>query len=152
LRPPALDELGLVGALRQRALQYGAGGIYQTADGTQAGDPHLSVSVIAPDVLPPLSAAVEVAAYRIAEEALTNVARHASARTCFVRVEAAAGLLIAIQDDGVGISPGRPGGVGLRSMRERAEELAGSFSIGPNGSGPGTHITAYLPFGITESS
>jgi signal transduction histidine kinase len=151
LRPPALDELGLVGALRQRALQYGAGGVYQTADGTQAGDPHLSVSVISPDALPPLTAAVEVAAYRIAEEALTNVARHASARTCVVRVEAADELLMTIQDDGVGISPGRTGGVGLRSMRERAEELGGALSIGPNGSGPGTHVTACLPFDITES-
>src|SRR3712207_9509194 len=70
LRPPALDDLGLLGALRESAAQYAAKG--------------LSVSVEAPESLPPLSAAVEVAAYRIAQEALTNVARHAGARTCTV--------------------------------------------------------------------
>ena len=70
LRPPALDDLGLLGALGESAAQYSAKG--------------LEVSVEAPEGLPPLSAAVEVAAYRIAQEALTNVARHAGARSCIV--------------------------------------------------------------------
>jgi signal transduction histidine kinase len=150
LRPPALDELGLVGALRQRALQYGAGGMYQTPDGAQAGDPHLSVSVIAPADLPPLPAAVEVAAYRIAEEALANVTRHASARSCVVRIEATDRLVVTISDDGGGIHSGRVAGVGLISMRERAEELGGSITIGSNPSESGTRIIAHLPLTIAS--
>ena len=68
LRPPALDDLGLVPALREQAAHY-----------SQAG---LQITIDAPDQLPPLPAAVEVATYRIVQEALTNVVRHARARTC----------------------------------------------------------------------
>src|SRR6185437_9418136 len=74
LRPPTLDELGLIGAIRERATQYSFGN-----DG-------LHVTVNAPDHLPALPAAVEVAAYRIAQEALTNVTRHAQAHTCQLRI------------------------------------------------------------------
>jgi signal transduction histidine kinase len=72
LRPPALDELGLDGAMRESAAQYATNG--------------LRISVDAPKSLPSLPAAVEVAAYRIAQEALTNVVRHAHARECAVRL------------------------------------------------------------------
>ena len=74
LRPPALDDLGLSGGARRLAERYGSEG----------GQPRVSVE--APEELPSLPAAVEVAVYRIAQEALTNVARHARATTCVVRL------------------------------------------------------------------
>lgn len=95
LRPPALDELGLVSALRETAAQYGHSG--------------LSISVDAPESLPLLPAAVEVAAYRIAQEAATNVARHAGARNCAVRVSLdgeAEVMRLEVVDDGRGIRQG----------------------------------------------
>lgn len=133
LRPPALDELGLVGAIRETAAQCGARGLH--------------VSVEAPANPPPLPAAVEVAAYRIAQEAMTNVARHAAARECSVRLsldEAAGRLRLEIQDDGHGLSPKRGRGVGIASMRERAEELGGSCVTESPPAG-GTRVRATLP-------
>ena len=133
LRPPVLDELGLVPALREVAAQHGQNG--------------LCVSVDAPRPLPSLPAAVEVAAYRIAQEALTNVVRHASAKSCtlsLVADEEAGELLLEVTDDGRGVGEGRGMGVGLHSMRERAEELGGTFSVGPGPSG-GTRVSARLP-------
>ena len=131
LRPPVLDELGLIPALRETAAQYGAN--------------DLTVSVRTPDALPPLPAAVEVAAYRIAQEAITNVARHAGARHCAVRLELdpRGGVLrLEVEDDGRGMGAGR--GVGLHSMRERAEELGGTLVVGPAPEG-GTRVRAELP-------
>lgn len=133
LRPPALDELGLVGAIRARAAQYSA---------NVTG--RLQVRVEVPRDLPPLPAAVEVAAYRIAEEALANVARHAHAQTCVVRLTLADALRIEICDDGVGLPPARQLGVGLLSLRERAAELGGSCVVEPVATG-GTCIRARLP-------
>lgn len=111
LRPPALDELGLVDAVRERAVQHG-------------------FEVVVPAPLPSLAAAVEVAAYRIAQEAMANVSRHAQAAHCIVRVEDCEEWLeLEVVDDGVGL-PGRyEPGVGLRSMRERAAELGGTCII-----------------------
>jgi signal transduction histidine kinase len=130
LRPPALDDLGLVGALRQ---SFGA---------TPAAD---FIIVRAPAAPPMLSAAVEVAAFRIAQEAVTNVLRHAGATHCEVAIELEAGaLLLSVSDDGRGMEPGVAGGVGLRSMAERAEELGGSVTISPR-SGGGTCVQAVLP-------
>ena len=137
LRPPALDELGLAGAVRDRAAQL-------TSPQHSGAAPGLHVTVEAPDNLPPLPAAVEVAAYRIVEEALTNVVRHAQARMCSVRLALADGLEIAIIDDGVGLPADRQAGVGLRSMRERAEELGGEVRIEPQPHG-GTWVWARLP-------
>ena len=104
----------------------------------------LAVTVDASDV-PTLSAAVEVAAYRIASEALTNTARHASARTASVRlIGEAHTLLVEVTDDGDGISPDVVAGVGLRSIRERAAELGGHTEITcPDGGG--TRVRAWLP-------
>jgi signal transduction histidine kinase len=135
LRPPALDALGLLGALRAHADHHNDGGV--------------NVSVEAPEQLPPLPAAVEVAAYRIALEAINNAERHAAARTCVVRIaldEVAAALRVEIVDDGRGIGEERGTGVGLSSMRERAAELGGRFSVEAPPAG-GTRVRAYLPCG-----
>jgi signal transduction histidine kinase len=133
LRPPALDALGLLAALRAYADHHTEGGI--------------RVTVESPRALPPLPAAVEVAAYRIVMEALNNVARHAGARTCEVRLsldEEAGILALEVSDDGRGIEGDYEPGVGLSSMRERAEELGGSCEIEALPSG-GTRVTALLP-------
>ncbi|CAA9496217.1 MAG: ATP-binding region, ATPase-like [uncultured Rubrobacteraceae bacterium] len=133
LRPPVLDELGLIPALRETAAQYG-------------GD-NLRVSVRAPETLPPLPAAVEVAAYRIAQEAMTNVVRHAGARRCTVGLDLDAGgvLRLEVKDDGRGMDGGRGVGVGLSSMRERAEELGGTLVVEAAPAG-GTVVRAELPW------
>ena len=136
LRPPDLDQLGLVAALRRHA------------DRVTARDPGLCVDVDA-DGLPPLPAAVEVAAYRIATEALTNVARHAGARRCLIGLglEPTGSLRIDVQDDGVGIPAGHRMGVGLSAMRERATELGGTYRLGASPTG-GTRVEAWLPVAV----
>jgi signal transduction histidine kinase len=128
LRPAALDELGLVNALRAQA--------------SRTGD--VIVEVDAPPSLPALPAAVEVAAYRIITEAMTNVARHAAARTCTVRLSADTALRIEIADDGRGLPEHPRPGVGLTSMRERAAELGGACST-ESRPGAGTLISIRLP-------
>jgi signal transduction histidine kinase len=134
LRPPALDELGLVGALRQSAANSPNG---------------LSIDVDAPERLPGLSAAVEVAAYRIAQEALNNVARHSRAQNCSVTISASNELRLEISDDGVGLPSDVRAGVGLISMRERAAELGGSCVI-ESERGRGTRVIATLPLARQE--
>ena len=137
LRPPALDELGLVGALRGQARRLeGTGG---------RGNGGVVIDVKAPEALPALPAAVEVAAYRIATEALTNVVRHADARRCVVRLSVGDQLELEVTDDGSGVGVAAPG-VGLGSMRERAAELGGSCTIGA-ARGGGTAVRAALPAG-----
>lgn len=130
LRPPALDELGLPGAIREV--------------GRPAAHDGLELTVTADGDLTGLPAAVEVAAYRIAAEALTNVHRHASARSCTVRLRRTDALELEITDDGAGIPPDHPSGVGLLAMRERAAELGGTFHIDSR-PGCGTRLTARLP-------
>ena len=138
LRPPALDELGLVGAIREYVARLG--------NEEQANNAALKVTVEASESLPPLSAAVEVAAYRIVQEAVTNVIRHAYAHSCHVCFLVEDALQIEVNDDGKGIEEADRAGVGLNSMRERAEELEGTFTI--NKAFPcGTQITARLPLG-----
>jgi signal transduction histidine kinase len=131
LRPPALDELGLMGALRQGAAHY------QESD--------LAVVFQAPTSLPPLSAAIEVAAYRIIQEALTNVARHAGAKSTTVILDGAGDCLyVEVVDNGRGLPPDYESGVGMQSMRERAEELNGRCIISSQEGGP-TRVQAWLP-------
>jgi signal transduction histidine kinase len=132
LRPPALDEVGLVEALRlQAATLVGAGGRPMTVD-------------VVGDALPGLPAATEVAAYRIATEALTNAARHSGADRAWasLRVEGGA-LLVEVGDEGRPGEPWSPG-VGLRSMAERAQELGGSVLFDD-----GT-VRAVLPLSISS--
>jgi two-component system, NarL family, sensor kinase len=131
LRPPALDELGLVGALRQLAESLG-------------------LRVRLPDVeLPRLPAAVEVAVYLIAAEALHNVARHAGSSEVEVALQADEGdVVLRVRDCGTGLDGTRPAGIGLRTMRERADELGGAVTV-DSGPARGTTLTARLPLGET---
>jgi two-component system NarL family sensor kinase len=138
LRPPALDELGLVEALREQATRF-------VTDGTEGvADVGLRVSIEASSDLRSLPAAVEVAAYRIALEAVTNAARHSGARTCTVRLRLNGSLALDISDDGRGLPASFHPGVGVTSMRERATELGGTFAI-DSAEGRGTRVSARLP-------
>ncbi|GLW10606.1 hypothetical protein Misp01_57340 [Microtetraspora sp. NBRC 13810] len=144
LRPPSLDDLGLAGAVRALAAEPGppvtvdTQDIEATADAGNAGS--------AGD----LPAAVEVAAYRIVQEALTNVRRHAHARSAAVSLRRARppgarhALVVLVCDDGRGLPEGRRVGVGTASMRERAAELGGSCVIS-SPPGGGTRVEAVLP-------
>jgi signal transduction histidine kinase len=127
LRPPALDDLGLLGAIRQRA------------EGFVSLRPSLEF-----EALPNLPAAVEVAAYRIVCEALNNAIKHARASSICVRVRMINhGLNLEIQDDGVGLSNHRRDGAGLQTMRDRALELGGRFEL--QSVHDGTRVSAWLP-------
>ncbi|WP_369069207.1 sensor histidine kinase [Kineococcus terrestris] len=135
LYPPALERSGLLGAVRELAEEHLA------RTGTR-------VELDLPGELPPLPAAVEVAAHRVAAEAVLNVARHAGARTCRVRLALvpAAGapvLEVEVRDDGGGPGGARPG-VGRLAMAERAEELGGTCAVEP-AAGGGTRVLARLP-------
>ncbi|MGC4110189.1 MAG: sensor histidine kinase [Nocardioides sp.] len=136
MRPPALDELGLVPALRQRAAGV------RTPEG-QA----MRVTVLAPDELPELSAAVETAAYRIALEALTNAARHSGGDTAELELDVRDDrLAVRVRDSGRHGHPWTPG-VGISSMRERAAEVGGTVTI--DGAGSGATVEALLPPPLT---
>jgi signal transduction histidine kinase len=131
LRPPALDQLGLASALREYAASC-------------SGVNGLHIAVEAPERLPPLPAAVEVAAYRIALEAITNVIRHAQAHQCTVQLTVDTALHLSIRDDGVGLPADVQAGVGLTSLRERVAELGGNWRI-DTAAGQGTQILVKLP-------
>jgi signal transduction histidine kinase len=153
LRPPAIDDIGLAAALDLLAERFRT--------------PALRVEPALGD-LTGLPAAVEVATYRIASEALTNAARHASATQVRLAAATESGrqgtrVVIDVVDDGVGIGlRQRPGGLGLQSMRDRAEELGGTLELSsplgpvnaPDGptEGPasrGTRVRAVLPVPTT---
>jgi signal transduction histidine kinase len=132
LRPPTLDSLGLAGAIGQQATALGGG-----------SGPTIVVEIDAP--LPALPAAIEVVAYRIATEAMANAVRHAAATSCIVALRVDRdGLVVEVTDDGRGIDPSAPAGVGLRSIDERAAEVGGEvdFLARPGG---GTIVRARLP-------
>lgn len=119
LRPPMLDEFGLVGALRNLQI---SNGIVRTVE--------------APDQLPRLPAALEVALYRIAAEALHNIVRHSGADHCTIHLDLTeTAITLAVSDDGRGLPPAYLAGIGHRSMQERAAELGGNVAVlpAPNG-------------------
>src|SRR5258708_12556380 len=91
----------------------------------------MRMTVDLPDELPPLPAAVELAAYRIAQEALTNVTRHARAGHCRLRLTVNDDLQLEVIDNGIGLGKAGQPGVGMISIRERAAELAGTTPIRP---------------------
>lgn len=137
LRPPALDDLGLVDAVRTQANRL------------SGQDLRIRVDAQVESLL--LPAAVEVAAYLIIQEALTNVVRHAGAQTCIVRLrlqpaEFGETLLLDIMDDGHRLPPVRSAGVGLHSMHTRAAELCGTCTVEARTRGEtGTLVSAVLP-------
>ena len=136
LRPPALDSLGLLEALREQAALLG-----RREDAAP-----LQVSIEAPEELPELPAAVEVAAYRIVMEALTNVVRHSSASAATVRLSASGGTLhVAVHDDGSNLESSWQPGVGLTSIRERAAELGGRCRIQHDRTGGRVDVELPLP-------
>jgi two-component system, NarL family, sensor kinase len=143
LRPPALDDLGLVGSLREQTVRLaqrpGSGGVAVTLD--------------APGSMPVLPAAVEVAAYRIVTEAMTNAVRHSGASRIGITLALTgeAGLSVEVSDDGTGPPAGWQPGVGITSMRERAAELGGSCRFGPGPDG-GARVTALLPLAGRQSA
>ena len=138
LRPPAIDEVGLIGALRLAADRLDS-----------PGAPTFDVEVDGP--LPELPAAVEVAAYRIGTEAMTNAVRHAGAARCTLRLVGGNDLTVVVEDDGRGIGDAKGAGVGLSSMQERAAELGGEcrFEARPGG---GTRIVARLPLVVAPQT
>jgi signal transduction histidine kinase len=138
LRPAALEDVGLVQALRERAASLAA----RSSSG-------LIVEFRVDEPMPGLPEQVEIAAFRIAEEAMTNVLRHAHASRCVVRLEVADALVVSVSDDGVGL-PGqtRPDGVGLTSMRQRAAELGGCCTVEP-AIPSGVIVCARFPLEVT---
>lgn len=132
LRPPALEQLGLIDAIRR---------------GVEPSRP-LEIAVEGPVDVGELPAAVEVAAFRIATEAVTNTVRHARAQRCDVRLtlQHEAMLVVEIVDDGIGLPKNNEPGAGISAMRERAEELGGLFRA-ERLAGRGTRIRAELPLG-----
>jgi two-component system, NarL family, sensor kinase len=132
LRPAPLDELGLLGALGEQVDRFARQG--------------LAVTLTTPPALPALPAAVEVAAYRIVTEALTNIARHAQAGRASVTVSVADGFCVEVQDDGAASTANGDGwrpGVGLVSMAERVAEVGGTLQAGPTPTGG--RVQASLP-------
>jgi signal transduction histidine kinase len=127
-RPPALDQLGLVDAVRSEASAVSA----------------VEVELDLPDDLSALSPASETAAYRIIVEALRNVDRHAGARQCSVRLTVGSAIEIQVDDDGIGGASDRPVGVGIMAMRERAAEVEGTVLLLERPGG-GTRLVARLP-------
>ena len=143
LRPPTLDELGLVQAIREHI------------DTVRVAVP-VQITLHAPAKLPEISAAIEVAAFRIMQEALSNVIRHAHAHHCAITIQLndnLEALEITVQDDGVGLPAATRRGVGLLSMHERAAEVGGLCHIESH---IASHIERHIddhgsPSGVTVS-
>ncbi|GIK71983.1 MAG: hypothetical protein BroJett021_09710 [Chloroflexota bacterium] len=131
LRPPTLDELGLVEAIREHVDVVSA-------------NTGLLITMDAPDILPEIPAAIEVAAFRIVQEALNNVIRHAQARRCVITITTNGALQLCIEDDGVGLPATPRSGVGLHSMRERASEVGGTCVVESDAQG-GVSVKLSLP-------
>ncbi len=134
LRPSALDDDNLLLALRRRTDQVSLTGAVE-------------VDLDAPRALPELAVPTATAAYRIADEALTNVVRHSHASHCTVRIHVDEALHIEVSDNGVGPGQGREEGVGLGSMRDRTQRLGGTLAVVDTH--PGTIVRACLPLGVT---
>ncbi|MBW5447638.1 hypothetical protein GE107_16390 [Cohnella sp. CFH 77786] len=137
LRPPSLDEFGLLFSLRELA--------------AQSQQAHFRIVLQTPESLPPLMAAVEVAVYRIIQEAIANALKHSRGTVCHIQLIARESLRIQIEDNGVGMSDASHRGVGIRSMRERAEELNGRMEI-DSSVATGTRIEIEIPLMLQPAS
>jgi len=141
LRPPGIDDLGLATSLRLL--------------GERVSTPDLQIRVLVDDDLR-VGPAAEAATYRIVAEGLANVAKHARATMALVEVTRESSRLdVIIDDDGSGLrgpdgDPRSRSGLGLESMRERAEELGGHIVVSQGARGRGTRIAATLPLDRTE--
>jgi signal transduction histidine kinase len=135
LRPPALDDLGLIGAIQASVHKLETGG--------------LKIDLETPEKLPALPAAVEVACYLIIQEALANIIRHSGSNECKIMITTKGNLHLEIQDHGRGIPPKHHRGVGLHSMRQRTEELGGNFELKSLTQG-GTNVIVDLPLKVDE--
>jgi signal transduction histidine kinase len=136
LRPVALDDYGLVAALRNYAAEY------SKRFGTQ-------VSVVSDGVIRRMSSSAETALFRIAQEALNNVAKHARAtKVDILLAESGGRIVLSVSDDGIGFDlPRGPASVqswGMTTMRERAEAVGATLAI-RSASGRGTRVEAALP-------
>lgn len=131
LRPATLDELGLAGALQELGARCTAPGQPVEVEAAELGE---------------VPAAVEVAAYLVVAELVSNACRHSSAARVQVQVRlSGAELWIRVSDDGRGIGTEAVAGVGLGSVRHRVEEVGGRMV---RADGPGTTIDAWLPVGV----
>ncbi len=131
-----MDELGLAPALAEEVARFNAHG----------SGPRITLDLT--EELPALPAAIEVAAYRIAMEAVTNAVRHSGAGTCSLSLGINGGLELEIVDDGVGLGSGSSeSGVGITSMRERTSELGGAFRV-DSVRGGGTLVHVMLPLDL----
>jgi PAS domain S-box-containing protein len=144
LRPPLLEQRGLIPAVRELCEKW-------------QRETEVAVDVIA-DALGAVPSDMETLAYRVVQEALSNVKKHAGAKHVSVRIEAAAGSLrVEVKDNGAGFDPEaarqflRAGKVGLASMRERAELAGGTLTV-KSGPGAGTSVTATLPFEVLAAA
>ncbi|WGX98006.1 sensor histidine kinase [Nocardioides sp. L-11A] len=139
LVPLALDDGDLASALATLAERFTADGLVVRA-------------AVADDVM--LEASVQVAVYQMASEALLNVRRHAQATRCDVvlRQRADGHVVFSVSDDGIGMAEDRVDGIGLRSMRERAQELGGALRVSSgSAAGTGSRIELRLPPSATEA-
>ena len=131
LHPPLLDEAGLGAALR----------IYVEGFGERSG---IAADLQVEEDMPRLSPDLEISIFRIVQECLTNILKHAEAKSVVIRVGRSAGMVsVTVSDDGRGMSDGHNIGVGLRGMQERVRELRGTLLV--DSSGRGTTITATMP-------
>jgi signal transduction histidine kinase len=138
LRPSVLDELGLLPALHALVGDFG-----ETTG--------LAIRFVAPNTLPELSSEAELALFRVLQEGLTNVARHAQASAVEVTVESKQGqIVVHVRDDGLGLGPGRAdrlsddGRLGLVGMRERIAGLGGTVSV-TGEPGTGVDLSVHMP-------
>jgi two-component system sensor histidine kinase UhpB len=135
LRPEALDDLGLVGALA----------VLEERFSHQLG---LEISErIQPD-LTSLPSETELVVYRVAQEALTNVARHSASTRAELRLEHGHGkLFLTVRDFGLGLPPHYVAGTGIRGMRERASLIGARLEVGNTHPGPGAEVRLEVPLG-----
>ncbi len=135
LRPEGLDALGLVPALTNLAERL-----------SQAA--RLPIDRRLERDLPPLHPDAQLVVYRVAQESLTNVVRHARARRASLTLTARDDVVeLCVDDDGVGIAQATAGGSGLRGMQERALLVGAQVSVGPAPDGHGTRVRLRVPAG-----